>query len=190
MCVITSHGTKATLYSPVRGHSPLTGPLFTLYIFTQQYDTTVFRNRFAELYHMCRKGQFQLLKDALHYDRDTLIYFTVRTLRGCTLLHEAVDADQPDVVQLLILHGVNPDALARGGLTPLHIATSKCQVGCVRALIENGADITVRDDLGQDAIAKAELRSKKCEAVLKLLRSKGKRRGHELIVHVHVRGGA
>ena len=77
-------------------------------------------------------------------------------------------------VQLLLLRGVNPDVRARGGLTSLHIAVSKCQVGCVRALIENGADITVRDDLGQDAIAKAELRSKKREAVLKLLRSKGK----------------
>ena len=133
------------------------------------------RNRFADLYRMCREGQLHHLKDALHYERDILTYFTIRTLKGATLLHEAVDADQPDVVQLLLLHGVNPDARARGGLTPLHIAVSKCQVGCVRALIENGADITMRDDLGQDAIAKAELRSKKREAVLKLLRSKGKR---------------
>ena len=133
------------------------------------------RNRFAELCRICREGLLKHLKDILDYERDVSTYFTIRTLKGATLLHEAVDADQADVVQLLLLRGVNPDLRARGGLTPLHLAVSKCQVGCVRALIENGADITVRDDLGQDAIAKAELRSKKREAVLKLLRSKGRR---------------
>ena len=55
----------------------------------------------------------------------------------------------------------------------MHMAVLKCSVGCVRALIENGADISIRDEQGQDAITKAELRSKKREAVLKLLRSKG-----------------
>lgn len=133
------------------------------------------KNRFAELCRMCREGQLNQLKDAIHYDRDTLSYFKIRTLKGATLLHEAVDFDQPDVVQLLLLHGVSPDLRARGGLTPLHIAVSKCSVGCVRALIENGADISMKDEQGQDAIAKAELRGRKREAVLKLLRSKGKR---------------
>ena len=75
---------------------------------------------------------------------------------------------------MLLLHGFNPDMQARGGLTPLHLAVSKCSVGCVRALVENGADLCIRDELGQDAIAKAELRSKKRKAVLRLLRSKGK----------------
>ena len=132
------------------------------------------KNRFAELYRFCREGLLAQLKDTLDYERDILKYFTIRSLKGATLLHEAVDADQPDIVQLLLQRGVSPDVRARGGLTPLHIAVSKCQVGCVRALLESGVDITVRDDLGQDAIAKAELRSKKREAVLKLLRSKGK----------------
>lgn len=133
------------------------------------------KNRFADLWRMCREGQLDQLKDAIQFDRDILSYFKIRTLKGVTLLHEAVDAEQPDVVQLLLLHGVNADMRARGGLTPLHVAISKCSVGCVRALIENGADISIRDELGQDAIAKAELRSKKREAVLKLLRSKGER---------------
>ena len=107
------------------------------------------RYQFAYLYLICREGQVHQLKDSLHYERDILNYFTIKTLNGVTLLHEAVDADQPDIVQLLLLHGVYPDVRARGGLTPLHIAVSKCYVGCVRALIENGADITVRDDLDQ-----------------------------------------
>ena len=132
------------------------------------------KTRFAELYRICREGQLAQLKDMLNYERDVLKYFTVRSLKGATLLHEAVDADQPDIVQLLLQRGVNPDVRARGGLTPLHIAVSKCQVGCVRALLQSGVDITAKDDLGQSAIDKAELRSKKREAVLKLLRSKGK----------------
>ena len=89
-------------------------------------------------------------------------------------MHESVEGDQPDVVQLLLLHGLYPDMRAKGGLTPLHLAVTRAQIGCVRALIENGTDISIRDESGQDAIAKAELRSKKREAVLKLLRSKGK----------------
>ena len=88
-------------------------------------------------------------------------------------MHEAVKGDQLDVVQLLLLHGLNPDVRTRGGVTPLHLAVFKCSVGCVHALIENGADISIRDDQGQDAVTKAEVHSKKREAVLKILRSKG-----------------
>ena len=55
-------------------------------------------------------------------------------------LHEAVEGDQPDVIQLLLLHGFNPNVRARGGLTPLHLAVIKAEAGCVRALIDNGAD--------------------------------------------------
>ena len=88
-------------------------------------------------------------------------------------MHKAIKGDQPDVVQLLLLHGLNPDIRTRGGVTPLHLAVSKCSVGCVQALIENGADISIRDDQGQDAVAKAEVHNKKCETVLKILRSKG-----------------
>ena len=89
-------------------------------------------------------------------------------------MHEAVDGDQPDVIQLLLLHGFNPNVQSKGGLTPLHLAVAKGQVGCVRALIDNGADIMVKDNQGQDAIDKAELHIKKTAAVLKYLRSKGK----------------
>ena len=132
------------------------------------------RNLFSELYHICKEGNLNNLREALSYEKKILEYFNVKTLRGYTLLHEAVDADQPDVVQMLLLHGVSPDLRAKGGVTPLHLACSKSLVGCVKALLENGADITLTDDLGHDAQAKAEVRSsRKREAVMKLLRSKG-----------------
>lgn len=88
-------------------------------------------------------------------------------------MHEAVEGDQPDVIQLLLLHGFNPDVRAKGGITPLHLAVTKEKLTCVRALIDSGADMSIRDDRGQDAITKAELRSKKSKSVLNLLHSKG-----------------
>lgn len=132
-------------------------------------------NLFAELYKMCREGHLEELRNALSYEKKILDYFSVRRLRGYTLLHEAVEADQPDVVQMLLLHGVSPNLRAKGGLTPLHLACSKSLMDCVRALLENGADITLRDDLGHDAQSKAEVRnSRKKAAIMKLLRNKGK----------------
>ena len=130
------------------------------------------RTLFAELYRYCREGHNNELRNALRYEKDILKYFSVRTQRGNTLLHEAVECDQPNTVQLLLLHKVSPDLRARGGLTPLHMATSKGHVGCVRALLEADADIYLKDDLGHDALNKAE-RSKKRDSVLKLLLSKG-----------------
>lgn len=132
------------------------------------------RNLFADLYRVCREGHLNELRDVLSHEKKILDYFSVRTLRGFTLLHEAVEADQPDIVQMLLLHGVSPNLRAKGGITPLHLACSKSLVGCVKALLENGADITLRDDLGHDAQNKAEVRSsRKRESVMKLLRSKG-----------------
>ncbi len=130
------------------------------------------KNLFAELYRYCREGCLDELRHALYYEKDVLNYFLIRTLRGNTLLHETVEADQPDVLQLLLLHGVSPNLRARGGLTPLHVAASKGYVGCVRALLENGADMTLQDDLGSDALQKAE-RSKRKDLVQRLLWSKG-----------------
>ena len=132
------------------------------------------RNLFAELYHICREGHLKELREALYYEKNILNYFSIRTLRGYTLLHETVEADQPDIVQQLLLHGVPPNLRAKGGVTPLHIACSKSWVGCVRTLLENGADASLKDDLGHDVHGKADARSsKKREEVLKILRSKG-----------------
>ena len=137
--------------------------------FIQQHAIAL-QNQFAEVCHISKSGELNLLKEFLYYNKEILNHSTPK---GTTILHEAVEGNQPDVVQLLLLHGLNPNVQAKGGLTPLHLAVIKGQVGCVHALIDNGADITVKDDQGQDAIAKAELHRKKHEAVLKILRSKG-----------------
>ncbi len=128
----------------------------------------------TEILRICREGQRDQLRAIMNYEKDVLKYFMLRTPKGYAPIHEAVDADQPDIVQMLLLYGVSPNIRARGGLTPLHLAASKASEGCVRALVDNGADITLKDDLGQEAMQKAEQRSsRKRESVVRLLRSKG-----------------
>lgn len=127
---------------------------------------------FAELCRWCREGNLEKLRDALYYEEGILNYFTVRTTKGNTLLHEAVDGDQPDVIQLLVSQGVSPDVRGKNNQTPLHLAAAKGHVLCLQVLLEGGADLTAEDDVGHTALSKAE-RSKRRDEILRLLRSKG-----------------
>ena len=130
---------------------------------------------FTEILRVCREGQRDQLRYILSYEKDVQKALQMKTPKGYTILHEVVDADQPDIVQMLLLGGgISPNLRARAGITPLHIAASKTSVGCVRALVDNGADITLKDDLGHTAMNKAEQKSsRKRETVVKVLRSKG-----------------
>lgn len=128
---------------------------------------------FADVQKWCREGKIDQLRVFLYFDPDAFNYFTVKTTRGSTLLHEAVEADQADVVQLLLLHGLSPDLKGKNGNTPLHIAASKGHVLCVEALLDGGADLSLTDDLGNNVLVKAD-RSKRRDVVLRLLKSKGK----------------
>lgn len=125
-----------------------------------------------DLTRYCREGLYDELRYALYYEKEISVHIAGRTHRGNTLLHEAVESGQPDIVQLLLLHGFSPNVRAKGGVTPLHLAVAKGYVGCVKALLEGDADVMLRDDLGQDAFTKAE-RSKKKDILLRLLASKG-----------------
>ena len=127
---------------------------------------------FADVQKWCREGKLDQIRQFLYFEPESTNYFTVKTTRGSTLLHEAVETDQADVVQLLLLHGLSPDIKGKHGNTPLHIAASKGHVLCVQALLEGDADLGLTDDLGNNVLAKAE-RSKKRDAILRLLRSKG-----------------
>ena len=127
---------------------------------------------FGDLTRFCREGLYDELRYALYYEKEISVLLAGRTLRGNSLLHEAVECDQPDIVQLLLLRRFPPNTRAKAGVTPLHVAAAKGYVGCVKALLESDADVTLRDDGGQDAFSKAE-RSKRKDVVIRLLASKG-----------------
>ncbi|MCD6046830.1 MAG: ankX [Gammaproteobacteria bacterium] len=81
------------------------------------------------------------------------------SLNDWQLLHFAVLSDHPlaiELVQLLCESGANINAQARQKDTPLHLAILKNKVGCVRYLLANGADPTLRNDEGQTAKDVAE----------------------------------
>lgn len=64
-----------------------------------------------------------------------LRYFYAHNQLGNTLIHEAIESDQADIVHLLLLRGVSPVVQARNGLTPLEIAASKGHVECIKAIL-------------------------------------------------------
>ena len=133
------------------------------------------RNVFADLHRWCKEGNLDNLKDFLYYEPESAKqYFKVKTSKGHTLMHEAVESDQPDVIQLLLQNGISSELKGKNNQTPLHLASSKGNILCVQALLEGGADLSAEDDMGNTALSKAE-RSKRRDAVQRLLRSKGER---------------
>jgi ankyrin repeat protein len=82
-------------------------------------------------------------------------------LDGTTLLHLAIDFDEPEIFDLLLAHGAGVNARATvdaegfGGHTPLFNAIVSCAYACgrqrdasmTRALLERGASSTIRASL-------------------------------------------
>jgi ankyrin repeat protein len=70
------------------------------------------------------------------------------TRNGRTLLHEAVAADYPELVKLLLSKCADPDIADNEGLTPLHLAAEEQLVDIMRMLLDAGANVDARDNEG------------------------------------------
>lgn len=76
---------------------------------TGVHDASVDRALLLDLSRCCKEGLNEELGKIFDSQRDILKYFYVKSQRGQTLLHEACEADQADIVQLILLNGVPPD---------------------------------------------------------------------------------
>jgi ankyrin repeat protein len=66
-------------------------------------------------------------------------------------LHSAASGAHPEIVELLLAAGADPDAPQRHGWTPLHAAAQNGDPRSLDALIAAGADVTVRNEDGHSA---------------------------------------
>lgn len=63
-------------------------------------------------------------------------------------LHSAASGAHPEIVELLLAAGAEPDAQQRHGWTPLHAAAQNGDARSLEALLAAGADATLRNDDG------------------------------------------
>ena len=63
-------------------------------------------------------------------------------------MHNAVDSDDKEIVELLVNNGADVNATHNGGGTPLHWAARKGHKQIVELLIANGANVNAQDEDG------------------------------------------
>ena len=85
-----------------------------------------------------------------------------RGVFGYTPLHEAVASGKHEVLDYLLTttSSVHVNCRAKNGFTCLHLAASSGHVSCLRVLLKNGADISIRDDFGKTPRQTADLSGK------------------------------
>jgi hypothetical protein len=81
----------------------------------------------------------------------------------CSPLHLAARNDRPDIIELLLSFGANPQALDEDGHTPLHTAAWRGSSACMRALVEGGADVNhctpYKNSVAHSAMGSAQLKT-------------------------------
>ena len=79
---------------------------------------------------------------------------------GWTPLHYAASKGQLEVAQFLITSGALVDSLSLGGTTPLMMAVQSGNEYLVKLLLDNGANLQLRNSLGLSAIDIADIYNK------------------------------
>jgi ankyrin repeat protein len=72
--------------------------------------------------------------------------------KGWAPLHYAAANGHDDVVKLLLDHSAYVDAGSPNGTTPLMMAARGGHVSTVKLLLDNGADLTVKNQIGMNAL--------------------------------------
>ncbi len=82
-----------------------------------------------------------------------------RSVHGLTALHAAAYAGQTEIVSLLVAKGAEVnDASNRFNVSPLLLASDENHIETVRALLRHGADVSIPEVNGFNALSKAGFR--------------------------------
>ena len=106
---------------------------------------------FAPIEGVIENKQIEAFKMLIEYNTDVHI----RPLYGTSLLHKAAISwekhNQVDFTQILLDHGVNPNARDNDNATPLHHSSQSRggAVECTRLLLKHGAIIDAEDNEGR-----------------------------------------
>lgn len=101
----------------------------------------------------CIKGNLNLVKELIRRDADV-------NREGWTPLHYAASADTPqtlDIARLLLEESAYIDAASPNGTTPLMLAAQYSSEAVVKLLLQEGADVTLRNQRGLTAVDFARL---------------------------------
>ena len=88
-------------------------------------------------------------------------------------LHSAVAARRPDIVEMLLAKGANPNLRAEGGVIVFHVAGATGQIEVAEMLLKRGGDINATDSSGKTPLAYAI--NNKQDATAAWLRAHGAR---------------
>lgn len=90
------------------------------------------------------------------------------------LLNIAVYGGHIECVQVLLLHGADPNGIDGSGDTPLFPAIENCDAPMVQMLLEMGADPNIENDLRYPKVSPLEMAlDKELEGIVWLLVEKG-----------------
>lgn len=151
-----------------QGHSPNAvddkgNPMLTLALYEDAFDTARVllhhsqtnvnqANQHGEtpLMLACLKGQIKLVKEMVDQ------YHAQINHAGWTPLHYAASAGQIEITRFLLEHHAHIDAFSPNHTTPLMMAARGGHIYIAKLLLDTGADVFLKNDLGLNAADFAE----------------------------------
>jgi ankyrin repeat protein len=127
---------------------------------------------YTPIFAAASAGDLAAVKTAIDADHGVL---RATEWDNATLLHDAVQHNHPELTQLLLEDGADPNAVTKDGLTPLHMAAMNGDIQIAQMLLSHGAKINARDAKGWTPLDRAEKWDHPNLALI--LRSKGAKAG-------------